>query len=306
MKKWIWSTKIICLAMLVMLSGELAAQQGLKDLSGYIPDMDEIPGWKLIGIPESYRGDNLFMMINGGAELFHEYEFVQALRASFSTVNENTITVELYEMKDAVSAYGIYSYKTSAYEISVPIGQEARLEDYYLMFWKGHFLITVVGQDSDQKNIEDIKTIARFVEFRILQSGDRPQLTELILKDPSTITNTKYIRGFLGLMSGYAFDTKNIFQVREGMMGNVGDCQFFVFQYMDDLESISAFKSAVSSLQKSPRFTNNGIHKNLYQMTDRENKLVLINQIGRYISIVIGIKRNEVEKILVLLNVKLK
>ena len=68
---------------LLLIAASAAAQQAPGDLSGYLPASGEVAGWTLSDAPKNYRGDELFVMIDGGADIYHEYGFTQVLRAEY-------------------------------------------------------------------------------------------------------------------------------------------------------------------------------------------------------------------------------
>ncbi len=279
---------------LLLLAASAAAQQGPGDLSGYLPASGEFPGWTLSDAPKNYRGDDLFAMIDGGADIYHEYGFTQVLRAEYVDVRGKSVKLEIYEMESPAAAYGIYTFKIGNGGKAPAIGQEALIEDYYLNFWKGNLLVTVIGPDSEEETIQAVVALAKAVDARIAKTGERPGLAGLLLREPLAFSHPKYVRGSLGVMNSYIFDTENIFRVREGMIGAVGDCQAFVFRYANEGESAEAFKHATTSLRASPKFTSHALQGNQYSMVGREKEFVVINQTGRYIAIVIGQNQDKV------------
>jgi hypothetical protein len=89
-------------------------------------------------------------------------------------------------------------------------------------------------------------------------------------------------------MNSYVFDTKDIFRVREGMIGTVGENQVMVFRYADNQESAEAYEHAATQLSAGSRFTNHSRQGNRYPMVGRDKEIVEISQTGRHIAIVIG------------------
>ena len=73
-----------------------------------------------------------------------------------SSAIENQGKLEIYKMENPISAFGIYSFKTSSDGEKADIGNDALFEDYYLNFWKGEFLITLVGFDTEKETIDDL------------------------------------------------------------------------------------------------------------------------------------------------------
>jgi hypothetical protein len=265
------------------------------DILDYLPASGEVQGWSMEGEPESFQGENLFMMINGGADLYHEYGFKQVTRAEYLGPEGKVVKLEIYQMQSPAAAYGIYTLKAGEGGKAIEIGQAARLQDYYLNFWKGSLLVTLVGLDSDEQTMQGLTALARAVEAGIGQTGERPRLASLLLSGPLALSNAKYVRGPLGVMSGYIFDTKNIFQVSEGMLGAAGDCRVFVFQYKNADESLHIYQNAAASLKSSTRFSGQAFMENQASMMDRDHNMVLINQLDRYIAIVIGQDQEKVK-----------
>ena len=282
----------VILTILIAVSAE--AQQASGNLSGYLPASDEIAGWKLNDTPQNYRGDELFLMINGGADIYHEYGFSQVARAEYVDASGKSINLEIYEMESPAAAYGIYTFKTSDSGKRLSIGKEALLQDYYLNFWKGNLLVTVIGLDSEERTVQGVVAMAKAVDARITSTGERPDLADLLLGEPIGFSHPKYVRGPLAVMGSYIFDTENIFRVREGMIGVVGDCQTFVFRYADEGESIRVFEHAAARLNDSPKFTSRALQVNRYSMVGPEKERVVINQTGRYITIVVGQNQDKV------------
>lgn len=279
--------------MLLLIATSAAAQQTPGDLSGYLPAGAEVPGWTPSEAPKTYLGDKLYEMINGGADIYHEYGFTQVMRAEYVNSRGKSVKLEIYEMESPAAAYGIYTFKIGGGKASA-IGQEALLEDYYLNFWKANLLITVIGQDSEAETVQGVIALSKAVDARIAKTGKRPDLADLLLREPLAYSRPKYVRGSLGVMNSYIFDTEDIFGVREGLIGAAGDCRTFVFRYADEGQSAGTFAHAATRLRVSPRFKNFTLQGNQCTMVGREQEFLVIHQTGRYIAIVIGQTQDKV------------
>lgn len=128
------------------------------------------------------------------------------------------------------------------------IGREARLEDYYLNFWKGNLQVTLVGQDAEAGTVHAVIALAEAVAARIPLTGERPGLAALLLHGPLAFSQAKYLRGPIGLMNVYVFDREDIFRVREGLVGIVEGCRAMVFRYANSQGSGEAFEYAAAKL----------------------------------------------------------
>lgn len=279
---------------LMLIAANAFAKELPEDISGYLPESGAIAGWVLSDAPKTYRGDELFMMIDGGADIYHEYGFVQVVASDYANGNGKSIRVEIYEMESPAAAYGIYSFKIGEEGKAPAIGQEALLEDYYLNFWKGNLLVTVVGSDADEQTVRGVLALAEAVDARLSRTGKRPALAEMLIHEPVAFSRPTYVRGSIGVINSYIFDTEDIFSVREGMIGTVDDCQALVFRYPDDGESFRIYENATARLAVSSRFKDGARHADQYSMVGRSREFVLINRTGPYIAIVIGRNRDRV------------
>lgn len=287
MKGWIFFVLTIALG-IVTLGGYARADQPLKDLSELLHTDEEVMGFKLDEPPQTFKGEELFIMIDGGADIYHEYGFVQVIGASYIGLSGPPLKLEIYEMKNADAAYGIFTFKISDKGKHLAIGQEAVFEDYYLNFWKGNLLVTIIGSDSDEKTRQSIIAMAKAVDSRIGQTGNRPKLADLMLREPVKFSHPKYIRGILGVMNTYMFDTRNVFHVREGMTGIADGCRAFVLQYANEIQSNAAFEQAIGHFKEGKRFTNQARKGTIYSMSGRDNESIVIQEISPYIVVAIG------------------
>ena len=261
----------MCIGLFMLLTAASAmAEQAPADLSDFLPASGEVAGIKLADAPKGYRGDDLYQMINGGADIFHEYGFTQVLRAEYVDGRGKSIKLEIYEMDSPAAAYGIYTFNAGEGGKTLAIGQEALLGEYYLNFWKGNLMVTLIGLDSEEETVQGIVNLARAVDARVAKTGERPELAALLLRDPPAFSQPKYIRGPLGVVNSYIFDTKDIFRVREGMIGTVVDNQVLVFRYVDERESAEAYEQAAMQLSAGSRFTNHARQGNRCSMVGRD------------------------------------
>jgi hypothetical protein len=285
-------TALICLILLCITN--LASAQTPADLHGLLPADNDVLGWIRSGTPQNYRGDKLFEMIDGGAEIYHEYGFSQVLMADYENKNGHTITMEIYEMTDSAAAFGIYSFNIGNSGQSIDIGHEAMLSGYYLNFWKGKLLVTVIGSDSDPATVQGLLNLARMVARYYEPVAEKPALVTLLLNKPFPLTHPLYVRGDLGVMNNYVFDMENIFHVHEGVIGTANDCRVFVFRYQDEKESLEIYTGAIAKITAGSRFTDIRQRGETCSMIDSKQESVMIRRAGQHIIIVIGPKHDRV------------
>ena len=161
----------------------------------------KLPGeWRVSGTIGWYDPETLYEFIDGEAELYLPYGFRKLITRSYGWKGRTDpgFVIELYEMKDRLNAFGIYSsYMYPGIQRS-PIGVEAVMTDYGIRFYKGRFFIRIRGSEESDSLHEAMEWMARAISERI----DAPELPPdeiLILPEKDRIEGSlQYIsRGML-------------------------------------------------------------------------------------------------------------
>ncbi len=266
------------------------------DVMQYLPGENDLEGWYALDDPQIARGEDLYLLIDGAAEIFHEYGFKQAVIRSYGNENGKSINLEIYEMEDPSGAYGVYTFRTGEGE-EISIGDRGRLEDYYLNFWKGSFLVTVIGFDTDEETIDGIIAVAKAVEARIEEKGEMPHLVSLLPLSGLKPNGIKYLRGNLALYNNYEFDKTNIFGLSEGVIGMYGTCRIFLFSYKDDADSRKWFMNGAGRLETSPAFHDFTWCVTGCTMRDGGGNHLRIEPYRNFIILVLGVE-NDVNRLM--------
>lgn len=251
----------------------------------------ELTNWQPGTNPEIYVGDDLYVFINGGAEIYHEYGFNKVVYNEYKDKNENSINVEIYEMKSSESAFGIYSFKIGRKGEVFSVGNDAFLQSYYMNFWKGNYLIILTGFDENEATINGIKTIAKVIDQKIKIKGNKPDLVNYLPKQNLQTTHVKYLKGVLALFNQYSFGTGNIFNVSEAVIGPYNDHQLFIFKYNNEKDCNKFFEDAKDKLQADQDFSNFSFSKETISMTDQKDKFITIKPFQKYILILLSDKQ---------------
>ncbi len=261
------------------------------DVTRYLPGENDLTGWYALDDPQVARGEDLYLLIDGAADIFHEYGFKQAIILSYGNVNGRSVNLEIYEMEDPSGAYGIYTFRSCEGE-EIPIGGGGCLEDYYLNFWKGSFFVTVIGFDTDEKTVDGVIAIARGVEARIEEEGEKPHLIRFLNENDLRPNGIKYLRGNLALYNNYEFDKTNIFGLSEGVIGMYGTYRIFLFSYKDGADSRKWFMNGADRLKTSTTFHDFTRYENGCTMRDGSGNHLRIEPYRNFIIFVLGTENN--------------
>lgn len=153
---------IICLTLVCG-----CGNSGQEGLSRYLPLANDLDQWQAADTVVTYVSQDLFLLINGGAEMYHRHGFVQVASQTFEHSDGHQITIECYEMNSPEGAREVYRSKISDSGEGLSIGDEAMLNGYYLNFYQSNFLVTLVGFDSESATVDGLKAIAEWMSSRM-------------------------------------------------------------------------------------------------------------------------------------------
>lgn len=232
----------------------------------------------------------MYEYINGGAEIYHEYGFRQVLVQDFKNRNERSISLEIFEMEDAESAYGIYTFKTGPDDRVLSLGSGARLSDYYLNFWKGNLLVTITGFDEETETIDALQEMARLLDQRMKGRGERPRLASVLPEEGLKPSSIKYFQGNLGLYNSYPFFTRDVFSLEEGIKGDYeGGRSVFVIESRAGNDGESVRDGIEKSFAESPRYRSfERLGTDFFKTEDRKKTPIFVTFFQNWTFIVMG------------------
>jgi len=108
------------------------------------PSCALVPGWAQSGPTRAYQAGNLFEYMDGNAEGYLIYGF-RSMRGVTCRQGETSFVVDLSDMGDADSAYGIFSANRDPDVPVTPIGMSAQLTPRRAMFAKGNWYLEIAA-----------------------------------------------------------------------------------------------------------------------------------------------------------------
>lgn len=234
-----------------------------------------------------YAGKDLFLLIDGGADLYFEYGFVRALSSEYSRPPDAIATTELYEMNCPSAAYGVFTSFTAGTGTPVPIGQEAVLGDGYCIFWKGSYVGMLTAASADSAAGQMLLQLARELEKAISDTGPLPALCALLRKKGIDPRTTVFVRGKLALGNHLPNAWASSFPPADGVVGKHGSSQYLILQYKDAAAAKTALRTAAVEWKKLqlPVVWDSGGN---WRIQQRDEGVALLERQGRYILAVSG------------------
>jgi len=260
------------------------------NLSRFLPGSGEVLGWSRDGAPRAYRGEGLYEYINGGAEIYHEYGFRQVVVQDFKREGGRSISVEIFEMEDPKSAYGIFTFKTNPEDKEISLGSDGLLSDYYLNFWKARYLVTLTGFDEDEETIKGLQNIAHSIDRKIEADGNRPSLVSALPEEGLERASLKYFEGNLGLHNSYPFFTEDVFRLKEGIKGDYrGGYSLYIIKSRAGEKGQVRFDELKRSFEESSRYSHfQSLEELIFRVEDRKGKQISVTVSKDKILIIIG------------------
>lgn len=286
MIKWVIKIFLVGIAL-----SQNVLPQGSNDL---FPE--KANGWNKYNPSKTYTGDKLFVLIDGGADLFFEYGFKQVITQRYIN-GERSIDAEIYEMNDSSSAFGIFSLQTFRTGERIKFNSEASAGEGFMLFWKGKYYVSLSmrASETSAEDINDLLQIANAIDSKMKAAG-KPELAALL----SEQFNTKivYVKGNLGLYNLHVPEVEDLVIVKEGFYFEKDSVKIFTFLFESEDDASKQFSHSYEILK------SNSVYKQLSYSTnsftfqnDSDESLISVNS-GKYLITYIAKGSDQQEKLL--------
>jgi hypothetical protein len=174
----------IILIAVLLISGcggerESTGNSGSADL---LPDKIGATGFERSSEVETYVGESLFEYIDGGAEIYHQYGFVDVVTAHY-THDQTEIVVDIYRFENADNAYGLFSSLRPLEPTVVDYGIEGFASGTTVDFVKGRYLVRLVGYDDSPETSAALLSMAKEFDGLVPGKITLPQMFALFPAD---------------------------------------------------------------------------------------------------------------------------
>jgi hypothetical protein len=286
------SSFAIILTLFLFMNSKNAVSNEEEGLSILLPTANEIENWDKNLDFEEYEGEDLFFYIDGGAEIYHEYGFERVIVQDYKSKNGRSASLEVYKMSSPQSAYGMYTFKSSGRGEQLNVGHGSKLQDYYLNFWKGKYLVTITGFDAEEETIHGLKALANAVNDKIKTqtNAEMPGLYSCLPQENLDTQSVKYFKGNLGLINSYPFANSDIFKIREGIKGSYPSHDIYILEYEDAEASSSAFEDAKQGFKAEERYQNITAGQERIELQDDSGIRLVVEPYREFILIVLCTK----------------
>jgi len=278
-------TPLALAAVLLLAALAVSSAPSQDPLERLLPAGAKVRGWSRDGALQEFAGKDLYTYMDGGADIYQEYGFVRAIVQDFKDAEGRSISLEIFEMADPMAALGMFTVKRSGKGEAVDLGSGGELEDYYLNFWKGPYLVTMTGFDGTAETVAGLRRIAAAVEAGIAAERGPSVWTDRFPKDGLRAQSAKYLRGFLGLNTVYPFPAVQGLSFEDALAADYKDGSTLVIFRCRTFGAWQASCRALSeSLDRSERFER--LAQRVYQ--DDKGRFLSVSFNALWISVGFG------------------
>jgi hypothetical protein len=268
------------------------AAGGAEVLASCFPSSGDIGQWVRSDSLRFFEGRELYRLIDGGADIYFEYGFMQAGSARYANAAGYQLSLEVYEMKSPECAYGIFSFLAAGTGRPAAFGQGGISGEDFVIFWKGRFVVSVTALDEGGRT--GLSELARKVDLRMKPEGTRPAITKVLLQPQFANIEVVYLRGALGFDRQPGPGRGNVFRFREGVSGMFEQCQTFVLRYETTTERDSAERRALDVLINEAGYTDESAGLVTRLLRSRRGEYLWALGSGPYLLLVSGKERQGV------------
>lgn len=218
--KWI----ILVIFVVPITTGALPMQNTNSDLAGFLPD--NLEGWAVAGKDSIYNRKNLYDYIDGGAELYLSYGFKELISRIYTAPGQPDILLDLFDMGTSQNAYGVFSHSRETEDST--FGQGSQYTPGLLLFWKDHYLVSILAIPETEESKKAVFSLARQIEAAIETEGPPPEILDLLPQESLVKESIRYFHHYIWLNSHYYVADKNILHIDENtdaLLAKYGDRQ---------------------------------------------------------------------------------
>ena len=183
----------------------------LRELAQGLPEA--IDNWNKSSNLAMYDSDSLYTYINGGAELYISFQFINLLSQSFGNEEDEEIQIDIFDMGLSQNAFGIFSHSRETVDDFVGAEIESEYAGGLLTFWKGQYYISILAYPETESKRLVVQKLARRIAEQIQGESVKPQLVKLLPEEDLQPYSVRYFSHYTWLNTYHFFSNKNLLNI---------------------------------------------------------------------------------------------
>lgn len=256
----------------------------LKTASAQVISFPELEGYKKATNYPTYTSENLWDFINGAADNYLAYGFVDLHVAEYKK-GKNTIKLEIYKHSDNTMAFGIYSTERSPSFRFMNIGAQGYIVDGAINFFKGNYYVKIRTFSKNEKTLQATEKLA--LKVANMLKGES-QMPAMLSKFPEIGKKNNEETFINESVLGYKFLNKAFKAVYES-----GPDTYSIF-IMEE-SSTAEVKKAINSYLATTGTDSIESESGRYMVKDNYNGTVFLAWKDNFIVIISGLSKDQSE-----------
>jgi hypothetical protein len=191
--------KTYCLIGCIVICLALASPFAITASEGMIKLFPKLEGWSNKGKVDIYTPDNLYEYINGAADVFLSYDFVECGTLTFENKQKKSFTVDIYRHSNIKNGFGIYSQEKPQQGEFIDIGTQGYYEKGVLNFLKGSYYVKISGFDLGDQDKVLLTKAAKQIAANLKDADYFPKSVSSLPQKGKVEHSERYIaKNFLG------------------------------------------------------------------------------------------------------------
>jgi hypothetical protein len=258
---------VFTMALILASCGGQKAEQG-KDTSECLAVSFQEIGAQRTSEPKIYAGESLWEYINGGAEIYHQYNFEEVAMAYYE-IDSEEIVADIYKFSGSENAYGLYTTVRPDNPVIESLGIGGFASSNSLTFVKGEFVVRLTSMAAGEGVENLLLEMGQLLESCLSGTADRPIHFANFPENGAIDHTDKY---FSASFQGQAFLTE--FFVQNYQLD--GDTVTLFMSLSDAQSKLSQWQEAVTMMGAEPiEFENAPFAEGQYLATETFYGIVL-------------------------------
>jgi hypothetical protein len=233
----------------------------------------QIPNWKITQDDPVYNANNLWDIIDGAADLYLEYAFIDLHIARYFSTDSIEVKVELYRHASNVDAFGMYSQERDTGYNFIQLGVQGYLQQGVLNYLTGSYYIKLSTYQTGNKAQDAMVTIGRKLAERLKQNNAMPKLFQVFPSKGKLSNTEQYVaRNFLG----YGF-------LNSAYVSSYKDSSTFKVFVIESVVPEKANAMLADYLNAVPTQTVTKLAPDKYQIRDPNNGVIGLQVFNRFV-----------------------
>jgi hypothetical protein len=198
MKNYLLSLTWVLPVILVISGCGSSSKQDTSSSARFLPEQMNHSDLKRITEIRIFSGDSLWEYIDGGAEVYHLYKFVDVATADYSN-NKTELVADIYRFDSPLNAFGLYSMLCPPETEIINLGVEGFLSPASINFVKGEYLVRLTGFEDTEESRLALVSMAKKLNDGIPGISERPaQFKSFPIENKIGGTDKYYAEQFMG------------------------------------------------------------------------------------------------------------